>query len=141
MDSSALVKLYAPETDTLAVVDYVRSLKESLPFSHLHEIEIKNALRLKAFRRDVPLRTINRSIRLVESDMDSSILRRAELDWPEVFRRAADLSEKFSARWGSRSLDLLHVASCLLLECRHFLTFDDRQAAIAKKAKLRLVKV
>ena len=56
LDSSAIVKLYAPESDTAAVAEYVRGLTDPLPFSHLHEIEVKNALRLKVFRREADSR-------------------------------------------------------------------------------------
>jgi len=141
LDSSAIVKLYAPESDTAAVAEYVRGLTDPLPFSHLHEIEVKNALRLKVFRREADSRKISRSIRAIERDAAMQILKRPELNWPGVFRRAEELSKKFSSRSGSRSLDLLHIASCLLLECRKFLTFDDRQAAVARKAKLSTVRL
>ena len=50
LDSSAIVKLYAPEDGTSLTVAYVLGLKEPLPFSHVHEIEVKNALRLKVLR-------------------------------------------------------------------------------------------
>ena len=52
LDSSAIVKLYAPEAESPSVAAYVTGLKEPLPFSHLHEIEVKSALRLKVFRKD-----------------------------------------------------------------------------------------
>jgi predicted nucleic acid-binding protein len=71
--------------------------------------------------------------------MRSQILKRPELNWADVFRRAEELSKRFSSRSGSRTLDLLHVASSLLISCRDFLTFDDRQATVAKKAGLRIV--
>jgi predicted nucleic acid-binding protein len=141
LDSSAIVKLYAPEPDTPAVAEYVRGLKDPLPFSHLHEIEVKNALRLKAFRGEADSRKVLRAIRTIEKDVASQVLKRPELNWPDVFRRADDLSRTFSARWGSRSLDLLHVAACCLLDCRNFLTFDDRQMVLARKAKLRIVRL
>jgi predicted nucleic acid-binding protein len=141
LDSSAIVKLYAPEPDSAAVAEYVRRLSVPLPFSHLHEIEVRNAMRLKIFRGEAESRKVLRSIRAIESDAAAQVLKRPGLNWPDVFRRAEDLSKRFSSRSGSRSLDLLHVASCLLLECRNFLTFDDRQAAVARKAKLRIVRL
>lgn len=141
LDSSAIVKLYAPDAETPSVAAYVRGLKEPLPFSHLHEIEVKNALRLKVFRKEAPSRTVSKSIRTIDKDMRLRILTRPELSWFDVFRRAEELSKRFSPRSGSRSLDLLHVASCLLISCRDFLTFDERQAAVARKAGLHLVRL
>jgi predicted nucleic acid-binding protein len=139
LDSSALVKLYVPEAETPLVAAFVRILKAPLPFSHLHEIEVKNALRLKVFRKEAPSQTISQCIRIIDKDIRSQILRRPELSWPDVFREAGDLSKRFSMRSGSRSLDLIHVAASLLISCTDFLTFDARQGVVARKAGLRLV--
>jgi predicted nucleic acid-binding protein len=141
LDSSAVVKLYIPEVDSELLANYVRRLKDPLPFSHLHELEIKNALRLKAFRKDAQARQVSKSIRLIDKDRDSYILKRPELNWVDVFRKAGELSMRFTGRSGSRSLDLLHVASCLLIPCSEFLTFDSRQASFARKAGLRLIRL
>ena len=141
LDSSAIVKLYVPEAETPAVAAYVRRLKEPLPFSHLHEIEVKNALRLKVFRKEALSRPVAKSIRTIDKDVGLQILKRPELKWVDVFREAEELSKRFSSRSGSRSLDLLHVASCLLIPSRDFLTFDDRQATLAKKAGLHIVRL
>jgi hypothetical protein len=35
----------------------------------------------------------------------------------------------------------LHVASCLLIGCRDFLSYDERQVVIAKKAGLHVVRL
>ncbi len=141
LDSSALVKLYVPEAHTTSMVEYVRSLDEPLPFSHLHELEVKNALRLKIFRKEAPSRPISKSIRMIDNDVRSQILKRPELNWADVFRKAEELSKRFTSRWGSRSADLLHVASCLLMSCRDFVTFDKRQAVVAKRSGLRLIRI
>ena len=141
LDSSAIVKLYMPEADSALVVNYVRGLKEPLPFSHLHETEVKNALRLKMFRKEASSRPVAKSIRAMDQDRDSQILKRPEWNWTDVFRKAEELSKRFTVRSGSRSLDLLHVASSLLIPCREFLTFDARQALLARKAGLRLIRL
>jgi hypothetical protein len=36
---------------------------------------------------------------------------------------------------------LLHVASCVLLGCRDFLSYDARQIVIAKKTGLHVVRL
>ena len=87
-------------------MEYVLGLKDPLPFSHLHAIEVKNALRLKRFRGEADSRKVLGSIKAIEKDAASQILKRPDLNWLEVFRQAEELSKKFSARYGSRSLDL-----------------------------------
>lgn len=139
LDSSALVKLYVKEFGSPAVARYVRRLTEPLPFSHLHEVEVKNGLRLKVFRNEATRAAALASLKLIDEDLASGLLRRPDLSWPEVFRAAGELSAAHSMTFGCRSLDLLHVALARLLQVTDFLTFDTRQAAIASKVGLRVV--
>lgn len=136
LDSSALIKLYVKEEKSAFVASYVKSLKMPLPFSFLHEIELKNALRLKVFRKEGTPTQVQASIRLMDRDLISNVLERAVLDWADVFGEAEELSHHHAASVGCRSLDLLHVASACLLEAKNFLTFDTRQMALALEAGL-----
>lgn len=49
---------------------------------------------------------------------------------------AERLSAQHSERLGTRSLDILHVAFAVVLGAREFLSFDQRQAALAAAAGL-----
>ena len=60
------------------------------------------------------------------------------IPWTEAFREAERLSETQVEPLGVRSLDLLHVGIALALGAGQLLTFDARQAALAKAAGLRL---
>jgi predicted nucleic acid-binding protein len=51
---------------------------------------------------------------------------------------AERLSAAHSEKLGTRSLDILHVASALVLGSVSFLTFDRRQAALARVAGLKV---
>ncbi len=141
LDSSALLKLYVPEEDSAEVARYVLQRRHPLPLSPLHELEMKNALRAKAFRKEAPLRSVNAALQHLCADIASGIFVRPPLDWPEVFEVAEALSQRSTAMVGSRSLDLLHVASAKILKVRGFLTFDQRQAILARKAGLKIVRV
>lgn len=141
LDSSAIIKLYYSEPDTKAVSAFVRTLAAPIVFSHLHSLEVRNSLRLKVFRREASAAELKRSLNLIDDDLDGGLLVRPDLNWFEVFRRAETLSRNHSSRLGSRSLDILHVASCLLLDADELLTFDDRQAGLAKRCGLNLVTI
>jgi predicted nucleic acid-binding protein len=141
LDSSALIKLYVSERESEEVANYVHTLPEAVPFTHLHEIELKNGLRLKQFRREAHKERVRASIQLIDKDLAAGVLQRLSLSWPEVFRGAEDLSLRYSALAGCRSLDLLHVASARLLRVRDFLTYDQRQAALASKAGLKVISI
>jgi hypothetical protein len=58
------------------------------------------------------------------------------VNWSAVLRKAQRLSEHYSATLGTRSLDILHVTAARSARARHFLTFDARQAALARRAGL-----
>lgn len=51
---------------------------------------------------------------------------------------AVELSRKHTGPIGSKSLDILHVASAMAMATDHFLTFDDRQARLAALAGLKV---
>jgi hypothetical protein len=129
------------ERESKEVVNYVHTLPEAVPFTHLHEIELKNGLRLKQFRRETNAERIQASIQLIDKDLATGVLRRPSLSWPDVFRSAEELSLRYSALAGCRSLDLLHVASARLLLIKDFLTYDQRQAALAAKAGLKIIDI
>ena len=63
---------------------------------------------------------------------------RPQLDWSAILTHAIDLSKKHSANIGSRSLDILHVASALSINADRFLTLDDRQTKLATLAGLKI---
>ena len=141
LDSSALIKLYVPEENSAEVARYVLRRRQSLPLSPLHELELKNALRAKAFRKEASRKSVNAALRHLCADIASGIFVRPPLDWPEVFEAAEALSQRSTATVGGRSLNLLHVASAKILKARGFLTFDQRQATLARKAGLKIVRV
>ncbi|MGH9323652.1 MAG: PIN domain-containing protein [Vicinamibacteria bacterium] len=97
---------------------------------------MKNALQLKRFRREATAKVVDETVRVIDEDIAGGVLSRPELNWFDVFRRAGKLAREHSSAIGCRSLDLLHVASALVLEVTSFLTFDDRQAKLARAAGL-----
>ena len=56
-------------------------------------------------------------------------------------RPAAKLSRNFSADLGTRSLDVLHVSCAVELGLPNFLSFDEKQKALAAKVGLKGVAI
>jgi predicted nucleic acid-binding protein len=100
-------------------------------YSHLHEIEIPNAILLKVFRGEISQAQSETAIGAFRSDIDSGRLTRFSYDLAGVFSLAARLSCKHSAIIGSRSMDLLHIAAAIEAGCTHFASFDKRQRECA----------
>ena len=93
LDSSAIVKLYVIEAHSAKVSTHTRSLQHPIVCSHLHDLEIRNGLRLKAFRGESDIDTVEASLRLMDEDLASGVLVRPDLNWIDVFRRAEKLSK------------------------------------------------
>jgi len=138
-DSGAIVKLYVSEAHSAKVSAHTQTLRHPIFCSHLHDLEIRNGLRLKLFRGESSRKAVNAALLLMDEDLKSGVLVRPNLNWLDTFRRAENLSKDLFSTMGVRSLDLLHVASALVLQTEKFLTFDERQRAVAKKTGLQIV--
>jgi predicted nucleic acid-binding protein len=138
-DTGVMVKGYVLEADSEAAVRILDSLGEHLLYSHLHSIEIPNAIRLKRFRGEITKAQENAAIRAFLSDIESGLLTPCEYDLGEVFLLAERLSAKHSAIVGSRSLDLLHVAAAIEGGATHFASLDARQRKVASLNGLKLL--
>lgn len=138
LDTGLLVKSYVFEQDTPEAIAIIESAGDPLIFSHLHSIEIPNAIRLKRFREEITKAEETAAIRIFHSDIDAGRLVRPDYNLADVFILAEQLSAKHSAAMGSRSLDVLHVATAIKCDCDHLASWDERQRKIAALAGLKL---
>lgn len=139
LDTSALIKLYYPEVESQNVHELVKRENRAILFTSLHELEIKNAFALKVFRREMSDEVYRQLVNTINNDVHTSVLRRVHPNWGIVFRHSLEISGRNTRSIGSRSLDILHVAIALSSGCRRFLTFDDRQACLARQSGLETV--
>jgi predicted nucleic acid-binding protein len=139
IDTGILVKSYLFEKDSPEAIAIIEAAGDPLIFSHLHEIEIPNAVRLKRFRGEITKAEESSALRVFRGDIDAGRLVRPDYDLPEVFLHAERLSARHSAEMGSRSLDLLHVAAALECGCASLASFDQRQRRAAVQAGLKLI--
>lgn len=137
-DTAILVKSFVREPDSPTAIKILAEAGDPILFTHLHEIEVPNAIRLKRFRGEINASQESAAIRALRNDINAGRLVRPKYDLVEVFYRAERLSAKFSGELGTRSLDLLHVAAALEIGCKTFASFDSRQRQCAKRAGLRL---
>ncbi len=138
VDTSVLVKLYIKEEYSRDTSNWIRENNEALPLTSFHELELINAIHLKQFRAEITLAETRLILSRFEEHEKSGIYYRPQLDWSAVFIHAIELSKKHSAGIGSRSLDILHVASALSINADRLLTLDDRQTRLAELAGLKI---
>jgi hypothetical protein len=102
----------------------------------LQELEVKNAIRLKAFRNEITAEEMNQSISTFQQDVSTGLWQRPEYIAVIVEQKAQELSARHSKVIGCRTLDILHVAAAIVLGAQDFVTFDARQGTLAKLAGL-----
>jgi len=119
-DSSAIVKLGRPERESQALIDYLDEHQPNALTSILADVEVRRTLdRLRAQGAE-PTEHL-RGFFLVDLSRD-----------------VRDLAAKIASNL--RSLDAVHVATAVSLGVDlDFVTYDDRQAAAARAAGLRVV--
>ncbi|MBT8364837.1 MAG: type II toxin-antitoxin system VapC family toxin [Deltaproteobacteria bacterium] len=138
MDTSVIVKLYFKEEYSRDTSNWLRKNNEAIPLTSFHELELINAIQLKQFRTEITPDETRQIMSRFEEHEIRGIYYRPQLAWSAIFIHAIDLSKKHSASIGSRSLDILHVASAVSINAERFLTLDDRQTRLATLAGLKI---
>ena len=136
-DTSFLVSLYTADVNTRAAQAAVVSAP-GLVLSPLSEVEFTNAVGLRVFRKEITSSQADAVFTEFRRDIDGGFLRIAG-GGPAVFAQALLLSRRHTRQLGTRSLDVLHVASALEAQAKYFFTFDKSQARLARLAKLTVL--
>jgi len=135
-DSAIIVKLYVQEATSPDAIRLVGSYVAPYVLTQWQELEVKNAIRLKAFRAEITAAEMNQSIAAFEQDIATGRWQRPAYTAATVEQKADELSAGHSAALGCRTLDIIHVAAALVLGATEFVTFDGRQGALAKQVGL-----
>lgn len=138
VDTSVVVKLYVREAFSLNVSNWIRKNNEAMPLTPFHELEFKNAIHLKRFRKEMTAEEVESIMTRFDDHEAKGVYYRPMFEWSEVFNTALHLTKMSTGQIGCRSLSLLHVASALTLRADRFLTFDEKQARLAKLAGLKI---
>ena len=104
--------------------------------TQLGELELTNALELRVFRKEATPAEIRRALRKFEEHTRGGVFELEPVP-ATVYERARQIARKQTAILGLRTLDILHVASALLLQAQRFWTFDQRQSELAKAEGMR----
>ena len=136
-DPSALLKLYLNEPESRAMTSWRAKAGGPLAVTHHGRVELANGIALAAYRQLVDERVFTAALAALDDDFQQGRYVPVDLLWRAALKRAEDLSRNFSRTLGTRSLDVLHVASALELGFRNFLTFDLRQQNLARAVGLK----
>jgi predicted nucleic acid-binding protein len=131
VDTSFLVSLYVFDRNSPRASARLREVSLPILLTPLLETEISNAFFLRMFRKESIEEQIKISSELFRKDVHEGIFESRALNG-EVFQHAREIAERSTPKLGTRTLDLLHVASAVVLRADGFFTFDKRQARLAK---------
>lgn len=135
-DSAIIVKLYVQEANSTEAIQLVSAQTAPYALTSWQALEVRNAIRLKAFRREILPTEMTQSIAALEQDIGAGRWVRPGYTVAAVEQKAEELSAGHAAAIGCRTLDIIHVAAALVMEAKEFVTFDHRQAALARTAGL-----
>lgn len=142
-DSSALVAVYATEACSARARRELRK-HAGVPWTLLHDLEVRNALRLLRGRRHIDeaeLHGLHGLLGHIDDDVQRGRLARPVIDLGAAFRRAEELSRKHASKTLARTLDVLHIAALIEIGCETLVSGDERQIALAKAEGLRALDI
>jgi predicted nucleic acid-binding protein len=137
-DTSFLVPLYADEPFTEEASGFMAANAQPVIFTPFHRLEFRTALRVRAYQQRMSNEKLLDALRRSDEDVAGGYLKHTPLHWSDTLREAERLAQAHLTEIGARSGDLLHVASAVVLGARDFVTFDRRQAALARRAGLKV---
>jgi len=139
VDPSALLKLYLKEPESRAMTAWRAKVGDPLPVTHHGRVELTNCIGLAAYRGIITGDAHDAALAALDDDFAQGRYKMMDVLWRATLKRVGDLSREHTPSIGCRSLDVLHVASAIELELKHFATFDVRQQQLARAAGLKLV--
>ena len=136
-DASFLVSLYSPDANSAAAARAVKASTGERFVTILGELEVLNAFGLRVFRKEVTVAQARSSLTDFEKDLRDGLFQLRGLPDP-IFERARQLSRQTTAKLGTRTADILHVAAALELGVDYLYSFDEHQRKLARTVRLKI---
>lgn len=139
-DTSFLLALYV-ERDFFNphALRIAAKFTDPIPYTLLGEFELLNGIHRAFAAKIVSRLEYDAILRQISRDEVDGFLFRTPVNQVNHFTKARELSKRYTPTLSSRSLDILHVATALLIGVSDFISFDGRQRTLADAAGLELV--
>ncbi|MEP2775703.1 MAG: type II toxin-antitoxin system VapC family toxin [Luteolibacter sp.] len=140
-DTSFLFSLYGKDGWTEKARSLTKSLNAAVSISIFNSLELTNAALQAEFAGHLEAGLGNLIISRFESEVEAGRLNYAPFNPANAIARATELSRRYTLAQGHRTYDVLLVAASLEMNATEFLTFDERQAKLARAEGLRVTGV
>jgi predicted nucleic acid-binding protein len=136
-DPSFVVSLYSPDANSPAAARTMQASSGERFLTTFGELEVVNAMGLRIFRKELSPAQAQSALIEFEKDLRDGVFQLRALTDP-VIERAQQLSRQTTAKLGTRTADLLHVAAALVLAVDCLYSFDLHQRKLAQTLRLKL---
>lgn len=126
-DSSLIVALYLAEEDSARADAACAAVAPPILLTDWHRVEIANAFQRAVKNGRITATQAKLLWQDFTDDINTGRFEIATIDHAAVLNRSLELTQKHTATTGTRSLDLIHIATALEIEATDFLSFDHRQ--------------
>ena len=130
-DSSFLVSLYTMDANSPRAARVMARTSLPVLITLLGELELTNALQLRVFRKELEVSEVKTGLAWFRRDLATGIFATKPIS-ARTYERAKQIARKHTAQLGTRTFDVMHVASALLSQADILYTFDGRQGKLAK---------
>jgi predicted nucleic acid-binding protein len=135
-DTSFFVSSYLTDRHSLEVKKRL-GRQPALWLTPLHRAEWSNAIAQHVFRGSLTPQGAQKAYDAFQLHRDSGLWLEVPLPLT-VYELTVNLSRMHTPVFGTRALDVLHIAIALELHATEFWTFDDRQAKLATAVGLNV---
>lgn len=138
-DSSLIVALYLNEADSPRADAACASVPPPVLLTDWHRVEIANAFQRAVKNGRITAAQATLLWQDFTDDINTGRFEIASVDHAAVLTRTLALTNKHTATTGTRSLDLIHIATALEIGAADFLSFDHRQRQTASAEGLNVI--
>ena len=136
-DPSFILSLYSPDANSATAAHTMQASSGDRFVTTFGELEVVNAMGLRIFRKEVSPAQAQSSLIEFEKDLRDGVFQLRGLT-DQVLERAHQLSRQTTAKLGTRTADLLHLAAALELGVDCLYSFDLHQRKLAQTLRLKL---
>lgn len=137
-DTGVLVSLYLVEQTTQRAIAEISRVRSPLPVLSLGVLEFHNALNFALNRKRISMAERDQIKKRFETQFQEGFFVPLAIPSVSLYKKAHELSDRYTPVSATRTLDLLHVAAALLNGADEMITFDERQRQVARSEGLKV---
>ncbi len=143
-DTSFLCAFYRQQDNSRQAVAHFQGLGEPLPVAAPLLFEFRQSLRFQVWLHSrkpghgFSKAVCDQALADLQSDLDSGVLLLVSAEAASVHREAERISATHTMTGGHRTLDIVHIATALVLEAEEFISFDTNQRKLAAAEGLKV---